>query len=366
MSPKIRFVDAGTVSGLRSQSIYHGLGYAQTTHTPNTIVLATPGTPYMCVGFFQDVENELDIKYCRTNDLPVIRRETGGGAVYIDEGQLFVQWIFQHSSLPVRVGQRFQLFVKPLIETYKFFGINAYYHAINDVHVDGKKIVGTGAATIGEAEVVTGNFLFDFNYNTMIDAINVPSDAFREAVRRNLHHYLTTMNIELDKLPHRSEVISVYRDKCQEELGLTIELGSFTDEEVFEMEKIEQKFVKDDWIFQTKRPQPKDKIFKVHLGVWIGQVTKEVEGGMINALITMRDDIITEATLNLEGIKAINYSIKSLENGLIGTPMDFDLLENKINQITNNHLLKDWATAIYKVKELQLQQTGHGTLARSN
>ena len=87
---KLRLIDAGTVSGIRSQSIYHGLAYAQELETPNTIVLVTPGTPYMCVGFFQDVKNELDINYCNKNQLPIIRRETGGGAVYIDNGQLFV------------------------------------------------------------------------------------------------------------------------------------------------------------------------------------------------------------------------------------------------------------------------------------
>ncbi len=366
MSPKIRFVDAGTVSGLRSQSIYHGLGYAQTPATPNTIVLATPGTPYMCVGFFQDVEHELDINYCRAKKLSVIRRETGGGAVYIDKGQLFVQWIFQHSSLPLRVGHRFQLFVKPLIETYKFFGINAYYHAINDVHVDGKKIVGTGAATIGEAEVVTGNFLFDFDYNTMIDAINVPGDEFRETVRRNLLHYLTTMNIELDRLPHRSEVISVYRDKCQEELGISVETGFFTDEEIFQMEKIETKFEKDEWLFQTKRTQPRDKIFKVHLGVWIGQVTHKLEEGLITVLLTMRNDFISEVKLRLEVTKPIKYTLLELEQTLIGTLMDFKLLENKVKGITGGYLTNEWVAAIYKVKELQLQQTGHGILARSN
>ena len=328
MSPKIRFVDAGTVSGLRSQSIYHGLGYAQTPTTPDTIVLATPGTPYMCVGYFQDVENELDINYCRTNNLPVIRRETGGGAVYIDEGQLFVQWIFQQRSLPRRVDHRFQLFVKPLIETYKFFGINAYYHPINDVHVDGKKIVGTGAATIGDAEVVTGNFLFDFNYNRMIDAVNVPSDKFREAVRRNLLHFLTTMNIELDNLPHRSEVISVYQAKCQDELGIALELGSFTEEEIYQMEKIEEKFCRGDWIFQTKRTQPKNKLFKIHLGLWIGQVTHETTQGTITALITMRDDVITEANLELDSELPLNYSIQELEQHLIGTLMEFEGLTN--------------------------------------
>ena len=362
---KLRFIDAGTVSGLRSQSIYHGLGYAQTPNTPDTIVLATPGTPYMCIGFFQDLEHELDINYCRAKQLPVIRRETGGGAVYIDKGQLFVQWIFQQSSLPRRVDQRFQLFVKPLIETYKFFGINAYYHPINDVHVDGKKIVGTGAATIGNGEVVTGNFLFDFDYQTMIDAINVPDHQFRDMVKRNLPEFITTMNIELEKVPERSEVIEVYRAKCEEELGLKSEFGEFTDKEMEQMEIIEQKFVRNDWLYQTGRPKPKDKIFKVHLGVWIGRTSTKVDKGEIFTLITMRDNHITEIKLKTNGFEITDYSLLDLESELIGALMDRELIIKKVKLIAKG-LQPEWAECIYRVKELQMQQTGDGSLARNN
>ena len=363
---KIRFIDAGTVSGLRSQSIYHGLGYAQKTDTPDTIVLATPGSPYMCIGFFQDPEIELNMKYCRARNLPVIRRETGGGAVYIDEGQLFVQWVFQQSSLPKRVDQRFQLFVKPLIETYKFFGINAYYHPINDVHVNGKKIVGTGAGTIGEAQVVTGNFLFDFDYLTMINAINAPSDNFRNAVANNLHLYLTTMKQELEKLPERKEVIEVYRTKCEEILGLHSELGNFTDEELQRMEQWDKKFVTNEWLFQTKKKPSINKLFKIHLGVWIGQVTENVDGGIASALITIKDNYITEIKLAYEGSRILNYSISELENELTGVMMDRELITQKIKSIVGEGHFEDWVKCVFKVKELQLQKTGHGTLARSN
>ena len=362
----IRFIDAGVVTGLRSQSIYHGLGYAQKKETPDTIVLATPGAPYMCIGFFQDLENELDIKYCRTNQLPVIRRETGGGAVYIDEGQLFVQWIFQQSSLPRRVDQRFQLFVKPLIETYKFFGINAYYHPINDVHVGGRKIVGTGAGTIGDAEVVTGNFLFDFNYDIMIDAINVPTDKFRQAVRRNMKEYLTTMNIELDQLPYRDEVIKVYQQKCEEILGLTTELGNFTDEELRRMEKVEEKFIKEDWLYQTKRKASKNKLFKVHLGVWVGMIYHVIDEGTMTALVTMKDNHITELDLDITGFEIKDYSSLDLEEVLVGTLMDKEIIAGKVKMITKGYLQDEWSECIYKVKELQMQQTGNGAVARSN
>ena len=362
----IRFIDAGTVSGLRSQSIYHALGYAQQQVTQNTIVLVTPETPYMCIGFFQDTENELDINYCKRNQIPIIRRETGGGAVYIDDGQLFVQWIFQQNSLPRRVDNRFELFVKPLIETYKFFGIDAYYHPINDVHVAGKKIVGTGAGTIGEAQIVTGNFLFDFDYATMLNSINIPTEEFREAVAKNLNDYLTTIKRELEKVPERNEVIQVYREKCEDILGVKSESGSFTHEELMMIEKVENRFVEESWLYQIKRKPSKDKLFKIHLGVWIGYMNHEFDDGSMSALITVKDDYITEIKLTASRIEYLKYSIQVLENSLIGVKMDWELIKQKVKSIVGGVHSKEWMECIYKMKVLQLQQTGHGTMARSN
>ncbi len=361
----IRFIDAGMVSGLRSQSIYHGLGYAQQPDTPNTIVLVTPESPYLCIGFFQDPEIELDMNYCRSKQLPIIRRETGGGAVYIDNEQLFVQWVFQQSSLPRRVDKRFELFVEPLIETYKFFGIDAYYHPINDVHVNGKKIVGTGAGTIGEGQIVTGNFLFDFDYSTMLDSIKVPNKDFQDAVAKNLDSYLTNMKRELDQVPERGEVIRVYRKKCQEILGLKIESGCFTDKELRLMEETENKFVKESWIYQTKRKPSKNKLFKIHLGVWIGYMNYDFDNGSMNAIITMKDGYLSEIKLAINNIKVLNYSIQKLENTLLGVKMERELIAQKVKSIVGNSHCNEWVECIYKMKELQLQQSGHGTMARS-
>ncbi len=362
----IRFIDAGKVSGLRSQSIYHGLGYAQQTKTQDTIVLVTPETPYMCIGYFQDPTNELDIDFCHKNDLPIIRRETGGGAVFINNQQLFVQWVFQQNSLPVRVGKRFQLFVKPLIETYKFFGIDAYYHPINDVHVNGRKIVGTGAGTIGEAQVITGNFLFDFDYLMMLHAIKVPSEDFKKMVARNLNEYLTNMYRELGSLPERNEVVNIYRQKCEEILGLKTELGSFTNDELREMEKMEQKFIEDSWLFQTYREPSINKLFKIHLGVWVGQINYDLYEGSLTALITLKDDYISEIKLGINGLDNLDYSIQELENSLCGLIMNRELIAQKVKEVTGEHLINEWVECIYKVKELQMKQVGHGSLARSN
>ena len=77
----MRFIDVGTVSPLRSQSVYHGLAYARTEATPDTIVIARPAEAYVCIGFHQDLEHEVELNFCRARGLSVLRRETGGGAV---------------------------------------------------------------------------------------------------------------------------------------------------------------------------------------------------------------------------------------------------------------------------------------------
>ena len=90
----IRLIDAGTVSHLRSQTIYHGLAHARTESTPDTIVLATPAVPYVCVGFHQDLEWEIDLEFCRErggtplfNQTPYLTPEQAQTSFYAEDGR---------------------------------------------------------------------------------------------------------------------------------------------------------------------------------------------------------------------------------------------------------------------------------------
>ena len=99
----------------------------------------------------------MDVAYCRGHGLPVLRRELGGGAVYLDRNQLFVQWVMSPERLPLRLDKRFELFARPLVETLREIGIQAALRPVNDIQVGGRKISGTGAARIGCAEVLDGS-----------------------------------------------------------------------------------------------------------------------------------------------------------------------------------------------------------------
>jgi lipoate-protein ligase A len=279
----IRLIEAGTVSHLRSQTIYHGLAYARTEETPPTIVLATPGEPYVCVGFHQNIEAEVDLAYCSSQGLPVLRRETGGGAVYLDSNQLFVQWIMGRDQLPARVERRFELFLQPLVETYRAFGIDAQIRPINDVHVDGRKIVGTGAAHIGNAEVMVGNFIFDFDKDVMTRILNAPSPAFRQQVRESLEQYMTSTRQVSGKILDPQEVAAVYIRECAKALGKTLEPGSITASEQAAIELVDQRFCSDE--FKQGGDGLRRPGVKIHEDVYVAETSHNSSGLRVTARI---------------------------------------------------------------------------------
>jgi len=71
--------------------VYHAVAHTMEPHDPDTIILVSPAGPYLCIGYHQDLEEEVDAAYCATRGLLILRREVGGGAVYLDDGQISCQ-----------------------------------------------------------------------------------------------------------------------------------------------------------------------------------------------------------------------------------------------------------------------------------
>ena len=275
----IRLIDAGTVSHLRSQSIYHGLAHALGEETPDTVVLLTPGEPYVCIGLHQTLEKQLDAEYCRRHELPILRREVGGGAVYLDRDQTFVQWVMGPGRLPVRLEQRFELFVRPLVETLRVLGIDAAFRPVNDIQVGGRKISGTGAARIGAAEVLVANFIFDFDSERMSRILRVPSDTFRDTVRRGLERYMTTIERELGSRPDRDEVKAIYLRKLAEVLGTDVVPGELTEREQQSVEAMDRKLSSP--TFRDEGGGLRRRGLKIHEDVYVAESLHEAAGGRI-------------------------------------------------------------------------------------
>ncbi len=336
---KVRLLDLGPASYLHSQTIYHGLAHAMDEKSPDTIVLLNPAEPYVCVGYHQEVEKEVEVEYCSAHSLPILRREVGGGAVYLDSDQLFWQIIFHHQRAPRQVEEVYRLFLSGPVEVYRAMGIPAQYRPINDIQVEGRKICGTGAATIGEAVVVVGNLMFDFNYEQMVRVLKVPSEKFRDKVYHSLQEYLTTIKRELgDKVPFKKEARQLLREKFAETLGVEIERGELTAREEEVIARLDRRFLSEEWIYQ-KKGLPKEGV-KIATDVRVLEGVHKAPGGLIRATVLLHQGRIDDLTISGDFFFYPAEKLAALEQALKGQEGDVETLTARIEGFYQAHAIQ--------------------------
>jgi lipoate-protein ligase A len=299
--------------------------------SPDTILLVSPRQPYVCIGYHQELEKEVDLAYCREYGLPVFRREVGGGAVYLDSGQLFSQWVFHGASLPTNLEERFALYVRPLVETYQELGINAYLRPINDVHVGGKKIGGTGAAQMGMAEVVVGSLMFTFDKATMSRVLKVSSEKMRDKVFQSLEQYMTTMAELVQPLPDRELVKKIYVQKCAEALGAEIVAGEWTAAEEAMAQEIDARFASDEWLYE--KGGLRQAGVKIHEDVRVVESAFKAPGGLVRVTARLRNNRIDDVSISGDFTMFPAVALGGIEQALRGQVTTPDALTARIQNV---------------------------------
>lgn len=327
----IRVIDYGLVNSMRSQAIFHGIAHAMTDDTPDTIVLVGSEDPYVCIGYHQELGKEVDLEYCEAEGLSVYRREIGGGAVYLDKGQVFTQWIFHQGQLPPSLEDRFAQYIEPLVNTYQSLGINATLRPINDIHVDGRKIGGTGAALIGEADVVVGSLMFDFNFDLMARVLKVPSEKMRDKIVQSLNEYMTTITKQLGETPDYEEVKREYMRHVAETLGRPLELDDPTPHELAITEEIEERFASHEWLYQRGGLRQTGAV-KIHADVYVAESAYKSPGGLIRTTIQIHGNRIDDITLSGDFTMLPSLALGALEGALRGVELD----EEKLHPVVAN------------------------------
>ncbi len=327
----IRLLDLHLVPPVRSQTIYHAVAHALDGATPDTIILVGPTDPYVCIGFHQELEKEVDTDYCGTHGLSIFRREVGGGAVYLDRGQVFTHWVFQRSHLPADLGERFALYVKPLVETYQALGIPANYRPINDIHVKGKKIGGTGAAQMGQSEVVVGSLMFDFDFEVMSKVLKVSSEKMRDKIYQSLNEYMTTMTRELGRAPDRDEVVRIYLQRCEAALGRRIVPGEPTAKELALAEELDRQGVTEEWLYQ--KGGLRQIGVKIHEDVRVLETAYKAPGGLIRVTARTREGRIDDVTLSGDFTMLPQFAPGAIELALRGTALEAGPVKARIDEV---------------------------------
>lgn len=283
----IRRLDLGAVSPLRSQAIYHGLAEVLTASTPDTIVFCVPRAPFFCVGYHQSAAAVLDLARCRRQGWPVLRRKIGGGAVYLDGGQLFYQVIAHRSRAPFRVEDVYRAFLAGPVEALRRLGLPAALRGVNEIEVGGRRIAGTGGGQLGEAVVVVGNVLLDFPVDPMARAWRAPSRPFRRLARSGLRRYVTTLRRELPVPPSPAELTERLAEAYGHTLGATLVPGALTSAESAAVGRAEAELAAEAFVLDGSGGG--QAALKIARGVY---VFEGGAGGGVRVAVRLRDGVV--------------------------------------------------------------------------
>lgn len=308
-----------TVSWQDSQLLYH----AQPRLDREGLNLLSPGEPYLCLGRFQDVEQDVDVEFCRENNIPIFRREVGGGGVYLDGEQLFFQLII-HRDNPLTPKSKeafYHKFLQAPIEAYRALGIPAEYKPVNDIVANDRKISGTGVAEIGDYIVFVGNLIVDFDYEMMVRVLRVPDEKFRDKVYKTLRDNLSTVRREIGSVPPREELWDLMAEKFSELLG-PMEVQTTVDEAWrAQADELAARFLTDEWLYQKGRRRADHEV-KIRAGVQVRQKMHKAPGGLIRATTEMRDGEIVNVAISGDFFFYPEEKLVDLEAALVGVPLE--------------------------------------------
>ncbi len=313
----MKLYSLGKVPWEESQLIYHALAFLG----EEALCLVSPSSPYVCIGFHQDVEQEVDLEFCRQNQIPVFRREVGGGAVYLDGNQLFFQMILHRDNpmAPKRIDAFYKKFLEPIINVHKRIGLNVQYKPVNDLVIENRKISGTGAAEIGEAIVFVGNLILDFDYEMMSKVLKIPDEKFRDKVKKTIEENLSTIQRELQPSDFEqldeSGLNKMMAEEFQKLLGPMITAQK---DEILttKMVEVETTMMNDAWLYQKGR-RKQERVVKVRSGLEVVQRMHKAPGGLIRAEFVIAEDKYTNIDISGDFFcfpkHAISYLVAMLE-----------------------------------------------------
>ncbi|MED4020910.1 lipoate--protein ligase [Priestia aryabhattai] len=138
-----------------------------------TYLLFYINEPSIIIGKNQNTIEEINTKYVEDQHIHVVRRLSGGGAVYHDKGNLNFSFITKDDG---NSFHNFKRFTEPVVEALKKLGVNAELSGRNDLMAEGRKISGNAQFSTKGRMFSHGTLLFDSEIENVVSALKVKKD----------------------------------------------------------------------------------------------------------------------------------------------------------------------------------------------
>ncbi|MDD5171764.1 MAG: biotin/lipoate A/B protein ligase family protein [Candidatus ainarchaeum sp.] len=197
------------------------------------------------IGYFQSLEHEVDIKHCADLGMDIVRRRTGGGAVYHDhQGEITYSVIGKEDLFPKDIIASYRLICGWIIDSLGLLGIKAEFKPINDIAVGEKKISGNAQTRRGGVLLQHGTILHSVDVDTMFSVLKVSDEKIKDKMIATVKERVTSVSQQ--KVISRDELYGALLSGFTK--GKDFGLGTITDEERNRaLELVEKRYLTKEW-----------------------------------------------------------------------------------------------------------------------
>ncbi|MCO6564007.1 MAG: lipoate--protein ligase [Apibacter sp.] len=212
----------------------------------NSFLLFYINDPSIIIGKHQNTIEEINTEYVEEKNIKVVRRLSGGGAVYHDRGNLNFSFITKNDG---NSFSNYQKYLNPVIEALQQMGIDAEIKGRNDIVVEGKKISGNAQFATNKRMFTHGTLLFNSNIDEVVKSLKVRKDKIEskgiKSIRSRVANIVDFITTELTVEEFRDKLLlSIFNvDKIED-----INKYELTESDWSQIRKISQKkYANWDW-----------------------------------------------------------------------------------------------------------------------
>ena len=251
---EFRFIDLETHTAFENMAIDEAIMLAmKNNHVPPTLRLYRWNPSAVSIGTFQGMTDEVDVEFCKSKGIDVIRRITGGGAVYHDyDGEVTYSIIIPkgHRLAPPDIIESYRILCNGIVKALEYLGIEAEFKPINDVDASGKKISGNAMTRRQGCVLQHGTTLLDLNVSLMFTILKVPQEKISDKMIADVKERVTSIRDILDRDVQIAELQEVLKQGFSDALEIELVPSRLTTEEQETADQLaREKYSSYDWNF---------------------------------------------------------------------------------------------------------------------